>query len=188
MSSCFCHSRTFFLYSHLQQNRFLTWEYNGYAIAGSSTFIWDRLKSGWEFSLLFSSWSRFLCLLQPRSSWACQQRQGRFVIWSSGLKLFTIEYIQASLHFLLSLICYWQSDGLKHLCPNGIFFCFVLPSLCLRHMATWHMLCVLCAETASKQTKPLWTRMGRAAMVAVNSVKPLVIRSHIQIKWFLWLN
>lgn len=34
------------------------------------------------------------------------------------------------------------------------FFPFALfSSVCLRHMATWHMLCVLYAETASEQTK-----------------------------------
>lgn len=54
----------------------------------------------------------------------------RFVTWISGLKLFTVEHIQASLYFLLSLIRYWQSDGLKYLCPNGSFFfaLFSIPS------------------------------------------------------------
>ena len=31
--------------------------------------------------------------------------RGRFVIWISGTELFTVEYCQASLRFLLSLIC-----------------------------------------------------------------------------------
>lgn len=138
-------------------------------------------------------WSRFLCLQSHvQASLAVSSSRERFVIWISGLELFTVEYSQASLHFLLSLICYWQSGGLKPLAPNGslffFFFCFVLPSLCLRHMATWHMLCILCAEIASLQTKPGWTRTARAATMAVNSVKPLVIWSNIQMKWFLWLN
>ena len=55
---------------------------------------------------------------------------GRFVIWISGTELFTVEYCQASLRFLLSLIYYWQLGGLKHLCPNERFFfsLFCLPS------------------------------------------------------------
>ena len=116
--------------------------------------------------------------------------RGRFVIWISGTELFTVEYCQASLRFLLSLICYWQLGGLKHLCPSErfFFFSFVLPSLCFRHMATWHMLCMLCAETASLQTKPGWTRTARTAMMAVSSVKLLVIWSNTQLRCFLWLN
>lgn len=34
-----------------------------------------------------------------------------------------------------------------------LFFFALFSPVCLRHMATWHMLCVLCAETASEQTK-----------------------------------
>ena len=55
--------------------------------------------------------------------------RGRFVIWISGTELFTVEYCQASLRFLLSLICYWQLGGLKHLCPSERFFFFPLFSL-----------------------------------------------------------
>lgn len=85
------------------------------------------------------------------------------MICISGLKLFTGESIQASLHFPLSLICDWQSDGFKHFCPNGSLSCFVLPSLCLRYTATWHMLCVLRAEAASRQTEPGWTRTAQGS-------------------------
>lgn len=42
--------------------------------------------------------------------------------------MFTVEYCQASLRFLLSLICYWQLGGLKHLCPSERFFFFFLCS------------------------------------------------------------
>lgn len=67
---------------------------------------------------------------------------------------------------------------------EAFFFCFVLYSLCLRHMATQHMLCVLSAGAASlKQSRA--DVSGRTGTVAVNSAKPLVIQSKIQIKWFL---
>lgn len=76
-------------------------------------------------------WSRFLCLQSHvQASLAVSSSRERFVIWISGLELFTVEYSQASLHFLLSLICYWQSGGLKPLAPNGSLFFFFFFLLC----------------------------------------------------------
>lgn len=71
----------------------------------------------------------------------------RFVIWISGLKLFTVEHIRASLYFLLSLIHYWQSDGLKYLCPNGSFFllCSLFP-LPQTHGHLAYAVCSLCRD------------------------------------------
>lgn len=69
--------------------------------------------------------------------------------------LFTVEYIQASLHFLLfSVAGSWRAESIS---VQMIFFLALFSPVCLRHMATWHMLCVLYAETASKQTKHMDT-------------------------------
>lgn len=110
---------------------------------------------GWEEGLSqFPPGAGFFVSCSHAQAELVSSSAGRFVICISGLKLFTGACIQASLPFPLSLICDWQADGFKHFCPNGSLACLVLPSLCLTHTATWHMLCVLRAEAASRQTKP----------------------------------
>lgn len=134
-----------------------------------------------------SSVSRFLCLLPPCACWACQRRRREICDLNLGLMLFTVEYIQASSHFLLfSVTGSWRAE--KHLCPNEFFF-FLLCSF-LSASDTWPpgICCVFSMQKLPASKQSTWTRMGRAGLKAGHRVNPLVTGSDIQVKWFLWLN
>lgn len=86
---------------------------------------------------------------------------GRFVIWISGLVLFTVEYIQASLHFLLfSVAGSWRAESIS---VQMIFFsCFVLSCLPQTHGHLAYAVCSLCrnCQQANKAHGHAWAEQG----------------------------
>lgn len=72
---------------------------------------------------------------------------------------------------------------------KSFFFFHLLCSL-LSASDTWPpgICCVFSMQKLPASKQSARTRMGRAELMAGNSVNPLVIGSGIQVKWFLWLN
>lgn len=149
--------------------------------------IWDRLKSVPGCPLLFPCRAGFFVSCTHTHAELVSSSTGRFVIWISGSKLFTVEYIQASLHFLrfnMLLTVGWLKASLSKWKLFLLCSPFPLPQT---HGHLAYAECSPC-RACQPADKAGSTRVARAATTAVNSVKPLVSWSNVQIKWFLWQN
>lgn len=142
----------------------------------------------WGSPLSFSSCSRFLCLLQPYSSWACRQqprkicdlnlRHGVVYCWVlSGIIAFS------SLLNMLVAVGWLKASPSKW---KIFFLCSPFPLL----QTHGHLASAVCSLGRGCQLtdKARWTRTARTAVIAVSSVGLLVTWPNTQLRCFDWIH
>lgn len=113
-----------------------------------------------RFFFRLASESRFLCLLLPCARWDCQRRQREICDLNLGLGVVYCWVYSSTIAFS-SLLCRWQLEGWKHLCPNEFFF-FVLSCLPQTHGHLAYAVCSLCrnCQRANKAHGHAWAKQG----------------------------